>query len=218
MKYVACETGSSFCEDVDMKQTDLASSEEKSCNLDRPDSRVFASLTLMVFLMTASLWLMGQPFWCKCGQWSVTSWDIWSLHNSQHIVDPYSFTHILHGVVLGGVFFFLPGSMSPWKKFLAAILLECCWEILENSAPVIERYRAATISKDYFGDSIANSASDVLACAIGYLLAARLRVIGAVAFFVVTEVVLLLTIRDSLILNVLMLVFPMDAVRQWQTG
>ena len=119
--------------------------------------------------------LMGQPVWCKCGSWTPWSWNIWSSHNSQHLVDPYTFTHVLHGVVLCGLLYWLPRAVPEWIRYLTAIVLEAGWEILENSPTIIERYRAATISKDYFGDSVANSIADILACAVGYWLAYRLR-------------------------------------------
>ena len=166
--------------------------------------------------MAIILYLMGQPLWCKCGGLSPWSWDIWSSHNSQHLVDPYFFTHVLHGVVLCGLLYWLPGRVSEASRFLTAVILEAGWEILENSPTIIERYRAATISKDYFGDSIMNSAGDLIACIVGYLLARRLGFRNSNVFFLLTELILLLTIRDSLLLNVLMLVWPVEAIKRWQ--
>ena len=168
--------------------------------------------------MAIILYLMGQPLWCKCGGLSPWSWDIWSSHNSQHLVDPYFFTHVLHGVVLCGLLYWLPRRVSEPSRFLTAVILEAGWEILENSPTIIERYRAATISKDYFGDSIMNSAGDLIACIVGYLLARRLGFRNSNVFFLLTELILLLTIRDSLLLNVLMLVWPVEAIKRWQMG
>lgn len=168
--------------------------------------------------MAIILYLMGQPLWCKCGGLSPWSWDIWSSHNSQHLVDPYFFTHVLHGVVLCGLLYWLPRRVSEPSRFLTAVILEAGWEILENSPTIIERYRAATISKDYFGDSIMNSAGDLIACIVGYLLARRLGFRNSIVFFLLTELILLLTIRDSLLLNVLMLVWPVEAIKWWQMG
>ncbi len=168
--------------------------------------------------MAIVLYLMGQPLWCRCGGLSPWSWDIWSSHNSQHLVDPYFFTHVLHGVVLCGLLYWLPGRVSEASRFLTAVILEAGWEILENSPTIIERYRAATISKDYFGDSIMNSAGDLIACIVGYLLARRLGFRNSIVFFLLTELILLLTIRDSLLLNVLMLVWPVEAIKRWQMG
>ena len=168
--------------------------------------------------MAIILYLMGQPLWCKCGGLSPWSWDIWSSHNSQHLVDPYFFTHVLHGVVLCGLLYWLPRRLSEPSRFLTAVILEAGWEILENSPTIIERYRAATISKDYFGDSIMNSAGDLIACIVGYLLARRLGFRNSIVFFLLTELILLLTIRDSLLLNVLVLVWPVEAIKRWQMG
>ena len=172
-----------------------------------------------IVLFTAGiLYFMGQPLWCSCGSWRPWSWDIWSLHNSQHVLDPYTFTHVLHGVLLCGLLYWLPRSLSERVRLLAAVVLESCWEILENCPIIIERYRAATISKDYFGDSVANSVADIVACLIGYQLAYRLRTVKSLVFFAATELILLFLIRDCLILNVVMLVCPLDVVRQWQLG
>ena len=168
--------------------------------------------------MAIVLYLMGQPLWCSCGSWRPWSWDIWSSHNSQHLVDPYFFTHLLHGVVLCGILYWLPRSVPETTRFLIAVVLEAGWEILENSPTIIERYRAATIFKDYFGDSIMNSAGDLIACIVGYLLARRLGFCNSIVFFLLIEWILLLTIRDSLLLNVLMLVWPVEAIKWWQMG
>lgn len=175
--------------------------------------------SLLVIILTAVfLRGIGQPVWCKCNGWSLWSWDIWSSHNSQHFIDPYSATHMLHGVVLCGLLFLLPRSVSVGTRFLLAITIEAGWEILENSPFIIERYRETTISKDYFGDSVANSIGDILSCALGYVIAWRLRFATSILLFAATELVLLLWIRDCLILNVLMLVYPIEWIEQWQMG
>ena len=191
--------------------------EEKQKESAATDSRRLRWSTAAVSMaMSIMLHLMGQPLWCKCGGLSLWSWDIWSSHNSQHLVDPYFFTHVLHGVVLCGLLYWLPRRASEPSRFLTAVILEAGWEILENSPAVIERYRAATISKDYFGDSIINSGGDLIACIFGYLLARQLGFRLSMVFFLLTELILLLTIRDSLLLNVLMLVWPIEAIKQWQ--
>jgi hypothetical protein len=174
--------------------------------------------TGVVFVSAVILCVMGQPVWCSCGSWQPWSWDIWSLHNSQHLIDPYTFTHVLHGFVLCGVLYWLPQSFTERVRLLLAVVLESSWEILENCPFIIERYRAATISKDYFGDSVTNSTGDIIACMLGYLLARRLGLRYSAVLFLLTELILLLTIRDSLVLNVLMLIWPFEAVKLWQMG
>jgi hypothetical protein len=178
--------------------------------------RLRLSTVAVSLVMAVILYLMGQPLWCKCGGISPWSWDIWSSHNSQHLVDPYFFTHVLHGVVLCGLLYRLPRRVSDSSRFLTAVVLEAGWEILENSPTIIERYRAATISKDYFGDSIINSAGDLIACILGFLLARQLGVRRSIVFFLLTELILLITIRDCLVLNVLMLAYPSEVIKNWQ--
>ena len=160
----------------------------------------------------------GRPAWCSCGLPFLWSGDVQSGHNSQHLFDPYSFTHMLHGVLFCGLLAWgVPRVPVVWR-FVGAVSLEALWELLENSERVIERYRTATISLGYHGDSLANSLGDVISCSIGFLLAARLGLWGSVVLFAATELVLVLWIRDSLILSTLMLIRPLDAIKAWQQG
>jgi hypothetical protein len=160
--------------------------------------------------------LQGHVWWCACGSPVPWAWDIWSRHNSQHLVDPYTLTHVLHGIVFYALFrVALPRAPVPTRA-LCTTGLEALWEMLENSHWVIDRYRAETISLDYFGDSIVNSMSDVAACLAGFVIAAKLPWKASLAIFIAVELVLLLWIRDNLTLNVIMLVAPLDAIRRWQ--
>ena len=175
-----------------------------------------AGSIILASVAAVTLWLMGQPLWCKCGGWSLWSWDIWSPHNSQHLIDPYTASHVLHGVIFCGLFFWLPRSVSLNVRFLTAIVLEVGWEILENSSIIIERYRVATIATGYSGDSVFNSVADILACAIGYELALRLRTAKSLIFFFATELIVLVWVRDCLILNIVMLIYPIESIKVWQ--
>jgi hypothetical protein len=159
---------------------------------------------------------MGRSWWCDCGSLVPWSWDIWSSHNSQHFIDPYFFTHVLHGVLFFWGLSLLMSGVPARNRMLIAVTMESAWEILENSSMIIERYRAATISLDYFGDSIVNSLFDILAMAIGYWLASSVRWWGSLLIFAALELMLLITIRDCLTLNIIMLVSPMEAIKQWQ--
>ncbi|MFK8114951.1 MAG: DUF2585 family protein [Rubripirellula sp.] len=178
--------------------------------------QLFFFLTITLSITVIVLRSLGRTFWCDCGGFSPWSWDIWSTHNSQHLLDPYFFSHVLHGVLFFAVLYVLRKWVSDNARWLIAIAIESGWEILENSPFIIDRYRAATISLDYYGDSIANSIFDIIACAIGYWITSQLRWYWSVAIFVVVELLLLATIRDCLILNVIMLVSPIDALRDWQ--
>jgi hypothetical protein len=176
----------------------------------------------VVLVQAVVLRVLGQVWWCKCASWVPWSFDIWSNHNSQHLIDPYSFTHVLHGLVFYAVLAgLLRLRVAPKKlawRAVIAVVFEAAWEILENTPLVIDRYREATISLDYHGDSIANSVSDVGCCLLGFALAARLPVRASIGSFVATELILLAWIRDSLVLNVIMLVWPIEAIRTWQGG
>ncbi|MBS0189977.1 MAG: DUF2585 family protein [Planctomycetes bacterium] len=167
---------------------------------------------------------MGRIWWCECGGWSPWVSDIWSRHCSQHLVDWYTFSHVSHGLLfyvgLRTLSRWLPArwrnAFTPGWWFVAAILLETGWEILENTPLVIERYRAETASLNYTGDSIINSVGDILACAAGFAIARCLGCARAVILFVALELLTLWFIRDNLTLNVVMLLSPIEAVRAWQ--
>lgn len=166
----------------------------------------------------AVLAFMGRVWWCKEGDLSPWSWNIWSTHNSQHLIDPYSFTHVLHGVLefwlIGLVFYKLP---LAWR-FVIAILIESTWEVVENTNTVIQHYRTVTMSLDYYGDSILNSIADIACCGLGFWIAYKIRFWWSLALFLATELLLVFAIRDSLLINILMLLYPIEAIKQWQVG
>ena len=175
-------------------------------------------MTIVIAATVVILNIEGRLWWCPAGDLALGSWDIWSQHNSQHVVDPYSFTHILHGIVEYWLLSLLfPRMRIVWRFFLT-VCLGCTWEVVENSSYVIERYRGETISLSYFGDSIVNSLSDIACCATGFLIANRLRFWRSLLMFVATEVVLVAWIRDSLLINIVMLIWPVEAIKKWQFG
>ncbi|MFN8609790.1 MAG: DUF2585 family protein [Vulcanimicrobiota bacterium] len=160
--------------------------------------------------------LLGRRWWCKCGQWFLWSDDTWGSHNSQHLGDAYSGSHVQHGFL----FYLLTWKLFPgrgrWWRLNAALSLEILWEFWENTPFIINRYRHDTISLDYVGDSIFNSLGDSLSCALGFALAAHFPLALSVLLYLGIETVMLLTIRDSLTLNVLMLVAPNAHIKAWQ--
>jgi hypothetical protein len=174
---------------------------------------IFASVASAALL----LFLQGRIWWCKLGDYSPWSSDAWGKHNSQHLLDPYSFTHILHGVL----FFWLASLIFRKKSFLwqlaLAIFAESAWEVLENTNQVIEHYRTATLALDYYGDSITNSLGDILCAGLGFWLAFKLKFWRSLLLFLLIEIVLLVWIKDSLLLNIVMLIHPIEAVKAWQS-
>jgi hypothetical protein len=160
----------------------------------------------------------GRLWWCSCDYVLLWSGDPWSSDNSQHLLDPYSFTHVLHGFVLCGLLALLAARLSQVWQLWLAVSIEALWEVVENSRFVIRRYREETAALGYQGDTIVNSLGDILVCGLGFVLARRLGLRLTLALFVATEVALIFLIRDSLLLNVLMLIYPIDAIKAWQAA
>ncbi len=182
------------------------------------DLSVAAAALAILACSAVLLRMQGRIWWCADGRLTPWTADAFGPHNSQHLLDPYSFTHLLHGLVLWAALSPLAGRIAaPWRV-LAGLGLEAAWEVLENAPWVIERYRAGTAAVGYSGDSVMNSLGDIVVCGIGLVLAPRLGWRLSLALFVVTEAILLVWIRDGLVLNVLMLAYPIDAIRQWQMG
>jgi len=190
---------------------------------ERPSGRTravdYGPALVIAAVMGLAAWHLhhaGRPWWCVCGSPALWSGNIHSSHNSQHLFDPYSFTHLLHGVLFCGLLTWLLPQTKLSTRFWMALAIEVGWELLENSELVIHRYRTATISLGYEGDSIANSLGDILSCSTGFGLAALLGWRGSVVLFAATEICLVLWIRDSFLLSTIMLIHPWEALKAWQ--
>ena len=180
--------------------------------------RAAAAAILLVVVAAAILLAMGRNPICTCG--TVVLWvgtrD--SPHTSQMLSDWYSLSHIVHGLLFYAALWLVARRWPVEWRFFAALAIEASWEIVENTPMVIDRYRATTAALGYTGDSVLNSVSDIAMMAVGFLAARKFPAWASVALLLALELIPLYAIRDNLVLNVWMLLWPNDAVGAWQAG
>lgn len=210
--------------------------------LDRPGVGPLVAMLALTIATLVTLRAIGRVPFCACGEVRVFIGNAWSSHTSQHLLDPYTPSHFSHGLI----FYFLilwatrwaarwrTGGTTGWREdvlsptprrwewagvtwaLVIAMAIEAAWEIFENTPFVIDRYRSVTVSLDYSGDSVTNSLGDMIACWAGYVVARRLGFVSTLLLFVGLELATLAWIKDNLTLNVVMLLWPIEAVKQWQ--
>ena len=183
------------------------------------DRTLYALATVGVIALAALvLWLMGRSMWGSASGFGLWSGDIHSPFNSQRLTDAYTFTHISHGLLFFMLLWLARDHLATGSRLVVAAVLESAWEVLENTPMVIERFRETTMAQGYYGDSILNSVGDILACVAGFLIATQLQNRWVLALFLALELALVFWIRDSLLLNILMLIYPIPGVREWQAA
>jgi hypothetical protein len=179
-------------------------------------SRAAIAALLLVAASAAILVAMGRPPICTCG--NIALWGPVGPMQSQMLADWYSPSHVVHGLLFYAILWLAARRAPVERRFLFALVVECAWEVVENTPMVIDRYRTATAALGYTGDSVVNSLSDIAMMALGFLAARKLPLWASVALLLALELVPLIVIRDNLALNVWMLVAPSDAIRAWQSA
>lgn len=180
-----------------------------------------ASIVVVLSTVAAQatiLHLMGRVAICSCGTIDLWYGDVNGPGNSQHLTDWYTPSHLIHGFLFYlGARLILPRAPIAVRLALA-LGVEVAWEIVENSDFIINRYREETAAIGYTGDSIINSIADTLAALAGFVMAARLPIWIVAALALAMELLAGVVIRDNLTLNVIMLLHPFDAIKEWQSG
>jgi Protein of unknown function (DUF2585) len=189
-----------------------------------PNRRATIATLALIAYTAFILFAMQRPPICACGTVKLWWGVVQSAENSQHIADWYTFSHVIHGFLFYGAAHLLwrrlkifDGAPTLWALPIA-VVLEASWEVLENSPMIIDRYRAVTVSFGYSGDSIVNSMADIGWMVLGFWIASKLPWKATVALAIAFELMTLAIIRDNLTLNVLMLVHPVEAIKDWQAG
>src|SRR5881392_1468670 len=152
-------------------------------------NRVCAA-ALAIFAAVAAIELaMGRNAICTCG-----AVDLWvgardSPKTSQMLLDWYSLSHVVHGLLFYALLWLVARRAPVQWRFIAALVIECTWEVIENTPLVIDRYRATTAALGYSGDSTINSVSDIVMMCLGFLIARKLPVWASVVLIIALELV-----------------------------
>ena len=182
----------------------------------------WGAIAAIVVAAASALLAMGRHAICPCGTIRLWNGPVRSAENSQQFADWYSLSHVNHGILFYAALWLVARRIAALRPVMArlvlAVAVEAAWEVLENSPLIIDRYRSVTMAFGYTGDSVLNSLSDIACMMLGFAIARRLPTWGSAALLVALELLALWAIRDNLTLNVVMLAWPVDAIRRWQAG
>lgn len=179
---------------------------------------VLASIAGLIGAHALALYLMGQPLMYSGGYIEFWCGVVKSDCNSQQISDWYTFSHVIHGILFYAALTWAFPKLSVFTRLLMALAIESGWELFENTDMVINRYREQALAQGYFGDSVINSVGDMVAALLGFLAAWRMPIVISIAAVIFLEALALYAIRDSLILNIIQLIYPLDIIGAWQSA
>lgn len=193
--------------------------QRNSSRSDQPALGLYLAIAAgLVAVQALALLAMGLPAMCKCGYIALWHGNPSGPETSQHLVDWYTYTHVLHGIIFYLLLWLIAPRSSFGLRFAIAIGLEASWEIIENTPLVMERYRQSALARGYFGDSVVNSVFDTAAAAFGFVLARKLPVLVVVVLVIMSELFAGYMIRDNLTLNIIQLIYPSKTISKWQAG
>lgn len=181
-------------------------------------SWIIAGVLGLLLAHAALLSFIGQPWMYGGGYIKLWHGVVTSGENSQHLSDWYTLSHVVHGIVFYAILAWLFPRFPVGIRLLAAVSIEVAWELFENTDMIINRYREQALAQGYFGDSVVNSVGDVVAVIAGFAAAWKLPKWWSVALVIALELMALYMIRDSLTLNIIQLIYPLDVIGDWQAG